>query len=266
MRLQFCLFYDELPNRIEFQTCMKTKIYILIAVSVLLPLHFVSAAFINVELNSLSQIGEDFLFTNPTPNGGNNPATDSLTFSVSGLTVDTEVFTFDFIISGLDASGNSLDLTSATNFAGNAGNSGSSNRFSNGDVVTLTVANISNPNVVFDGIAGVGLNFAGAPIGIGFTADIGDGQQTAFVSDAGGTNTANDARQGQTPGNIIFNGQPVIFQNGIELTQTNPNGGLAGTIRGVNLQFSTVPEPVSFSLILALIALPFLSRHRRLMG
>lgn len=230
---------------------MKNLICLIVA-CLLLPCHLLFASIITVEIDNLNGISQDVAINNSAP------AVDStfLTFSQTGVTSPAfpETFDFDLILTPVAGV---TDLTSATNLAGNIANSTSSNRFDGGDQISVTVANISNPNVVFDGIRGVGLNFAGADA-IGFSVDI-DGTPTDFVF--GGPL---DPRFGATPGNDAA-GDPILLSNGSVLTflsGTDVNG-LSGTLRGLNLQFSSIPEPVSLTTLIALIALPFLSRRRR---
>lgn len=191
--------------------------------------------------SGLSSVSEDVFFSE----AAGSEVSGELVWNVIGETVGTQ--TFDYTLTITPGSG-----VAALTFSGNnMGQDGSTNnQFDPGDVITITVSGISNSNVLFDGLVGLGTNFNGGSNGY----EVGG---LTYIQGSGGTGTG-DPRNGAAP-------EAIVAGPSIDVTFiTIGTATLVGNLRGVALQFSEnlIPEPASAILLLGLTA-PALVRRRK---
>lgn len=166
-----------------------------------------------------------------------NASTETLT-GISG-TVGAESFTYDITVTLVGPSEN-LGFTNANNLLGRTNTGFTDNGFRNGEGFDLTISNISNPNVQFDGFV---------QISHGNTAD---GSEGAIIN---GTSYVRDS-------DTVESLSPVVTATTLQWRSiaNDDNNGVAA--RYVDFQFSEVPEPSSVALLgLGCMALVF--RRRR---
>lgn len=189
------------------------------------------------ELGDLSAVTSDFTIVETSA----DETTADLIYSVTGATVGGEAFTYTFTI----AAGTGVtDLTTA---GANMGQTGSANnQFDHGDQITLTVSDISNANVVFDGYVGFGVNFGASGIGYNIAG-------TDYIQGSG-----TDPRFGAAPDSIVASSSALVtYLNNFD------NDALASNLRGVALQFSSIPEPSSYALLAGCFGLASVMLRRR---
>jgi hypothetical protein len=166
-----------------------------------------------------------------------NGATESLT-GING-SVGTENFTYDITVAAVGYVGN-LDESGNNNLLGKG--SGALDGFGTGQGFDLTISNISNPNVQFDGFVQLSYGNVGNSEG-------------AIIN--GTTYT-------RVPDGLSPSLSPVETASTLEWRSIDNNDGGTNGVTGryIDFQFSNVPEPGSVALVgLGCLVLIF-RRHR----
>ena len=167
---------------------------------------------------------------------GITATTTDASYQLTGVSgsVDGEAFTYTITIAAI---GNSTALS--LNSAGNSiENVGANAKFDLGDGFSVTISAIDNANVVFDGFTALNVNNAGTTEGL----------------------TVDTIHYGAGDHNLT--GAPLSAFEAIA-TQTNVTATAASVnSKGVDFQFSSVPEPSSAAL-LGLGGLALILRRRK---